>query len=323
MKAIVWTKYGSPDSLRLEEIAKPSPKDNEILIRIRAATVTAGDCEIRSLKFAFWLALPLRILFGFTNPRRKILGQELAGDIEAVGKNVTRFKVGDAVFGTPGLKFAAHAEYTCLPENALLITKPPNMSYEEAAAMTIGGVEALHFLRLGNIQRGEKVLINAGGGSIGTFAIQIAKHYGAEVTAVDSTSKLDMMRSIGADHVIDFTREDFTKQSNTYDVIYDVVGKSSFAGSVNALKSNGRYLLGNAGLGQIIQGKWTSATSGKQVTMGTANLNIDDIRILRDLFEQGKIKPIIDKRYPLADMIEAHKYVESGQKKGHVVITVA
>jgi NADPH:quinone reductase-like Zn-dependent oxidoreductase len=322
MKAIVWTKYGPPESLELREIAKPTPKDNEVLIKIHAATVTAGDCEVRSLKLPFLFALPLRIFFGVRNPRNKILGQELAGEIEAVGKDVTRFKVGDSVFGTPGLSFGAYAEYKCLPESALIVIKPSNMSYEEAAALPIGGSEALYFLRQGNIQPGQKVLVNAAGGSIGTFAIQFAKYYGAEVTAVDSTAKLEMMRAIGADHVIDYTREDFTKGSESYDVIYDVVGKSSFAGCINMLKPNGRYLLGNAGLWQIIQGKWTSATSSKKVIMGTANLNTKDLLLLKGLVEQGKIKTIIDRRYPLAQMAEAHRYVESGQKKGNVVINV-
>jgi NADPH:quinone reductase-like Zn-dependent oxidoreductase len=322
MKAIVWTKYGPPDGLQLKEIAKPTPKDNEVLIRIRAATVTAGDCEIRTLKLPFMMGLPLRLWFGVLKPREVILGQEFAGDIEAVGKAVTRFKVGDAIFGSPGFSFGVYAEYKCLSETAAITLKPTNSTYEEAAGLPVGGLEALYFLRQGNIQRGQKVLINGAGGSIGTFAVQLAKDYGAEVTAVDSTGKLDMLRSIGADHVVDYTREDFTKGGEGYDVIYDVVGKSSFAGCIQSLKPKGIYLLGNAGLSQIIQGRWTSATSGKKVIMGTANQNVDDLRAIKALVEAGKIKSVVDRTYPLAQMADAHRYVESGQKKGNVVIVV-
>lgn len=322
MKAIVWTKYGSADGLHLQEVAKPTPKDNEVLIRTRAATVSAGDCEVRSLKFPIYFQIALRGMFGIINPRDKILGQELAGDVEAVGKDVTRFKVGDPVFGSPGLDFGAYAEYICLAETTAIITKPSNMTYEEAAGMPIGGLEALYFLRQGNIQAGQKVLINGAGGSIGTVAVQLAKSYGAEVTAVDSGGKMEMLRSIGADHVMDYTREDFTQNGETYDVIFDVVGKSSFSGSVQSLKPNGRFLLGNAGLPQIIRGRWVAMTSGKKVITGTANHNIDDLISLKELIEAGKIKAVIDRRYPLEQMAEAHRYVETGQKKGNVVITI-
>ncbi len=322
MKAIVWTKYGSADGLYLKEVAKPTPKPNEVLIRTRAATVSAGDCEVRSLKFPIYFQIPLRLVFGIINPRDKILGQELAGDVEAVGKDVTRFKVGDVVFGSPGLSFGAYAEYTCISETTAIIIKPSNMTYEEAAGMPIGGLEALYFLRQGNIQAGQKVLINGAGGSIGTVAVQLAKSYGAEVTAVDSTGKLDMLRSIGADHVVDYTREDFTQSGETYDVIYDVVGKGSFSGSVQSLKPNGRFLLGNAGLPQIIRGRWVGLSSSKKVIMGTANHNIQDLTQLKALIEAGKIKAVIDRRYPLEQMAEAHRYVESDQKKGNVVITI-
>ena len=322
MKAIVWTTYGPPEGLHLKELPKPTPKDNEVLIKIHATSVTAGDCEVRTLKLPFMLGIPLRLWFGIRNPREKILGQELAGEVEAVGKDVKRFKVGDAIFGTPGFSFGAYAEYKCLPETAVIAIKPANMTYEEAAGMTIGGLEALHFMRQGNIQPGQKVLINAAGGSIGTFALQLAKYFGAEVTAVDSRGKLDMMRSIGADHVIDYTRDYFTKQGETYDVIYDVIGKSSFAGCIQSLKPNGCYLLGNAGLSQMLQGHWTSMTTDKKVIMGTANLNVKDLIFLKELVEQGKIKTVIDRSYPLEQVADAHRYVESGQKKGNVIITV-
>jgi 2-desacetyl-2-hydroxyethyl bacteriochlorophyllide A dehydrogenase len=326
MKAIVWTKYGPPEVLQLREVAKPAPKETEVLIRIHATTVTAGDCEMRSLKFPVWLSLPMRIYAGIKNPQRvTILGQELAGEIESVGKDVKLFKKGDKVFATTGFGFGAYAEYKCLPEEpkmGALASKPVNMTYEEAAAVPTGGLEALHFLRKGNIQSGQKVLIIGAGGSIGTFAVQLARYFGAEVTGVDSTGKLDMLRSIGADQVIDYTQEDFTKNGETYDVIFDVVGKSSFSRSLRSLKQNGRYLLANPGLTQMVRGPWTSMISSKKVLFGAASQKTEDLIFLKELIEAGKIKPVIDRRYPLELTAEAHSYVETGEKTGNVVITV-
>jgi NADPH:quinone reductase-like Zn-dependent oxidoreductase len=326
MKAIVWTKYGPPDVLQLQEVAKPVPKDNEVLIRIMATTVTAGDCEARGLKFPLWLALPMRLYVGFRKPTRvTILGQELAGEIEAVGKDVTRFKVGDQVFAGTGLSMGGYAEYICLPEESadgVLAKKPENLSFEEAAAVPTGGFEALHFLREAHIQRGETVLINGAGGSIGTFGVQLAKYYGAEVTAVDRPEKLDMLRAIGADHVLDYTQEDFTTSGMTYDVIFDVVGKSPYSGSIRSLKPNGRYLVANPRPALMIRGSFTAMTSAKKVFFRPAGRERADLIFLKELIEAGKIKPVIDRRYPLAQMAEAHRYVESGQKKGSVVITV-
>jgi NADPH:quinone reductase-like Zn-dependent oxidoreductase len=326
MKAIVWTKYGPPDGLQLKEVLKPVPKENEVLIRVRATTVTAGDSEMRRLKFPFLFRLPLRIYNGLGKPTKiTILGQELAGEIESVGKDVQLFKKGDQVFATTGFGFGAYAEYKCLPEEpkmGVVASKPANMTYEEAAAVPTGGLEALHFLRKGNIQSGQKVLIIGAGGSIGTFALQLARHFGAEVTGVDSPSKLDMLRSIGADHVIDYTQEDFTKNGETYDVILDVMGKSSFSGSVRSLKPNGRFFLGNPGLSQMVMGRWTSMTSSKKVIMGAANQKTEDLLFLKELIEAGKIKSVIDRCYPLEQTAEAHRYVDAGQKKGNVVITV-
>jgi NADPH:quinone reductase-like Zn-dependent oxidoreductase len=327
MKAIVWTKYGPPDGLELREIQKPAPKDNEVLIRIVATTVTAGDCEMRSLKLPLMLGYPMRMYVGLRKPERlTILGQELAGEIEAVGKDVTQFKAGDQVYGAPGFGLGCYAEYKCMPEkpgNGVLALKPVNMSYEEAAALPVGGLEALHFLQLGNIQSGQNVLINGAGGSIGTIAVQLARYYGAEVTAVDSTGKLDMLRSLGADHVIDFTQEDFTKSGQTYDVIFDVVGKSSFSGSVRSLKEKGFFLIGNPGLSKMIRGPWTSKTSSKHIITGTSSYKTQDLIFLTELVEAGKIRTVIDRRYPLEQTAEAHRYVETGQKKGNVIITVA
>lgn len=327
MKAIVWTKYGSPDGLQFKETAKPAPKANEVLIKIHATTVTAGDSEARSLKMPILTQLPLRMYAGLRKPERiTILGQELAGEIEAIGKDVKRFKAGDQVFGTTGLGFGAYAEYICLPEKSalgVLAAKPANMTYAEAAAVPTGGLETLHFIRKGNIQRGEKVLIIGAGGSIGTFAVQLAKHFGAQVTGVDSSDKLNMLRSIGADHVIDYTQEDFTRNGETYDVIFDVPGKSSFSGSIGSLKQNGRYLLANPGLSHMLQGPWTSMRSGKKVIFGAASQKTEDLVFLRDLIEAGKIKTVIDRDYSLEQIAEAHKYVEAGLKKGNIVITVS
>jgi NADPH:quinone reductase-like Zn-dependent oxidoreductase len=326
MKAIVWTKYGPPDGLQLKDVAKPTPKDHEVLIRIYATTVTAGDCQLRSLRLPLALRLPIRIYMGLIRPRNMILGQELAGEIEAIGKEVTRFRTGDQVVAWTGFKLGAYAEYTCLPEDGVLFIKPSTLTYEEAAALPVGGLEAVSFMRKGHIQSGEKVLIYGTGGSIGTFAIQLAKYFGADVTGVDSTRKLDMLRSLGADQVIDYTQEDFTKNGETYDVIFDVVGKSSFSRSIRSLKHNGRYLLGNPRLSQRVQGRWTSRRSSKKVipwAARTASEYTEDIKFLKELIEAGKIQSVIDRCYPLEQTAEAHRYVDTGQKKGNVVITVA
>lgn len=327
MKAIVWTKYGPPAVLQLKEVEKPTPKDNEILIKIHATTVTSGDCEMRSLAGALWYTLPMRTYVGLKIPERiTILGMELAGEIETVGKDVKLFKEGDQIFAATGfVGMGAYAEYICLPEEpegGVLAIKPINMSYDHAAAVPVGGHESLHFIRQGNIQSGQKVLINGAGGTIGTFAIQLAKYFGAEVTGVDSTEKLDMLRSIGANHVIDYTQEDFTQSGETYNFILDVVGKSSFSGSIRALKENGRYLIANPSPSQRLRGRWTSMTSGKKVMFGAAYPKTEDLIFLKELIEAGKIRTVIDRRYPLEEIPEAHRYVETGQKSGNVVISV-
>ena len=323
MKAIVWTDYGPPDVLRIQDAEKPIPKDNQVLIKVHAATVTAGDCEMRSMTLPAWIRLAMRLYIGFRRPTRKtILGQELAGEIEAVGKDVTQFTVGDQVFAQTGFSFGAYAEYVCLPADGAIARKPANMTYEEAAAVPTGGLEALHFLTKASLQPGESILINGAGGSIGTFAVQLARHYGAEVTAVDSAVKLDMLRAIGADHVIDYASEDFTRNGQTYDVIFDIVGKSSFAGSIAALKENGRYLVANPRLSLLLRGQWTSRTSDKQVILEMTSQTSEDLVILRELIEAGKLKSVIDRRYPLAETAEAHRYVETGNKAGNVIIQV-
>jgi NADPH:quinone reductase-like Zn-dependent oxidoreductase len=326
VKAIIWTRYGPPDVLELREVEKPAPKDHEVLIKVRATTATAGDCEMRSLRFPLYLSLPMRAFVGLRRPTRvTTLGMELAGEIESIGKDVKLFRKGDQVFGITGLSFGTYAEYMCLPEapeEGALAAKPANLSYEEAAAVPVGGLEALHYLRKARIQSGEEVLVNGAGGTIGTFAVQLAKYFGAEVTGVDSTGKLDMLRSIGADHVIDYTQEDFTRSGKTYGVIFDVVGKSSYSRSIRSLKENGRYLLANPGLSDRVRGPWTSKRSSKRVVIGYASSKTEDLVFLRELIEVGTIRPIIDRCYPLEQTAEAHRYVEKGGKKGNVVITV-
>ena len=323
MKAVVYQKYGSPDVLELQEIEKPTPKDDEVLIKIHAATVIAGDCELRSFKVPLWYWLPLRIYIGLMRPTRiNILGQELAGEIESVGKDVGLFSKGDQIFAATDIGMGAYAEYKCMREEKVLAIKPANMSYEEAAAVPTGGLNALHFLRKGNIQSAEKVLINGASGNIGSFAVQLAKSFGAEVTGVDSTGKLDMLRSIGADHVIDYTQEDFTKNGETYDVIFDAVGKSSFSRSLRSLKQNGRYILANPRPSQMVRGLWTSMISSKKVIFEFASYKSEDLIFLKELIEAGKIKSVIDRRYPLEQVAEAHRYVDQGHKKGNVIITV-
>jgi NADPH:quinone reductase-like Zn-dependent oxidoreductase len=327
MKAIVWTKYGPPDVLELREVEKPTPKDNELLIRIHATTVTAGDCELRSLKLPIFISLPMRLWIGFRKPKgTTIPGTELAGEVEAIGKDVRRFKTGDQVFGSAGMGLGANAQYICLPEEpgemeGGVTIKPANMTFEEAATVPFGGRDALHFLRLGNLRQGQTILINGAGGSIGTFAVQLAKQFGAEVTAVDSTAKLDMLRSLGADHVIDYTQQDFTKNGEVYDVIFDVVGTVSFSRSKRSITPNGTYLLANPAK-QMVQGLWTRMTSSKKVIMQTSSGTIDQLNYLRELIEAGKIITVIDRSYPLEQIVEAHRYVETGAKKGNVVVTV-
>ncbi len=318
MKAVVYTKYGSPDVLKLKDVEKPTPKDNEVLIKNFATTVTSGDCRMRKAD-----PFLVRLVNGLTRPKRTILGIDVAGEIEAVGKDVKLFKEGDKVFGSTDLEFGAYAEYKCLSEEAVLTKKPANMTYEEAAAVFFGGHTAFHFLRKGNIESGQKVLIYGASGALGTYAVQLAKYFGAEVTGVCSGTNLELVKSLGADKVIDYTKDDFSKSGETYDIIFDTVGKSSFSGCVRSLKKKGFYLRAvHMTLPPIVRGLWTGMTSQKKVIGGVASEHKEDLIFLKELVETGKIKPIIDRNYPIEKIVEAHRYVDKGHKKGNVVITL-
>ena len=323
MKAIVYTKYGPPEVLQLKEVEKPSPKSNEVLIKIFATTVSSGDYRMRGFKVNPLMWLPMRMYLGFIRPKKQILGFSIAGKIESVGKNVKLFKEGDQVFGSTGFGGGAYAEYICLSEEANLQIMPVNMTYEEAASIPFGGPTALHFLKKGNIRSGQKVLIYGASGAIGTAAIQIAKYFGTEVTGVCSSTNLELVKSLGADSVIDYTKEDFTKSDQTYDIIFDTVGKSPFSGCVRSLKKKGFYLRAvHMELAPLLQGLWTDVTSKKKIIGGISADAKKDLIFLKELFEAGKLKPVIDISYPLEQTAEAHRYAEKGHKKGNVVITV-
>ncbi|MFG0211802.1 NAD(P)-dependent alcohol dehydrogenase [Brevibacillus porteri] len=319
MKAIVYEQYGPPNVLLLRDVTKPVPKDDEILIKVYAATAAAGDWRLR--KADPFLA---RLFNGLWKPRKiKILGFELAGVVESTGSAVSQFQPGDAVYAACGNGFGAYAEYKCLPENGCIALKPANMTFEEAAAVPVGAYTALQFLRKGNIQRGRRVLIYGASGSVGTYAVQLAKHFGAEVTGVCSTSNVELVRSLGADRIIDYTKENFADEAAVYDIIFDTVGKSPFQACVERLAPNGYYLRAvHFSPLPIIHGLWTNMTSGKKVIGGATKENAEDLRYIKELIEAGKLRAIIDRIYPLEQAAEAHSYVELGHKKGNVVLTV-
>jgi 2-desacetyl-2-hydroxyethyl bacteriochlorophyllide A dehydrogenase len=328
MKAIVWTNYGPPDVLQLQEVETPTPQANEVLIKVHAAAASTADTEFRRLKLPLFFSFFLRLYPGFIKPtRRTVLGTEFAGEIVSAGKEVTRYQQGDPVFGYTGLGMGTYAEYLCLSETpsalaSVMAKKPVNLTYEEAAAVPFGGLEALHALRQANIPPRQKVLIVGAGGSMGTFAVQLAKHYGAEVTGVDHTVKLNMLRSIGVDHVIDYTQADFTKNGQTYDVILDTIGKSPFSRSLRSLTENGTYLNANPGLFGGLRMRLMPKNSNRRVITWTAGYTVDNLLAVKELIESGTIRPIIDRSYPLEQIAEAHRYVDSGHKKGNVVITM-
>ena len=317
MKADIYEEYGAPDVLQLKEVEKPTPKDNEVLIKVYATTVTAGDLKTRKADPFF-----LRFMFGLIRPNMNILGSEFAGEIESIGADVKKFKKGDQVFGN-SMVGGTYAEYMCLPEEGVVAIKPANMTYEEAAAGPSGAIVTLQGLRKYNIQSGQKVLVYGASGSLGTAAIQLAKVFGAEVTGVCSTTNVEMVKSLGADKVIDYTQEDFAKNGETYDLILDVVGKSSFSKSKGSLKPSGVYLSSWPSLPLVLQVIWTSMIGGKKAKIMTENPSLKSLMFIKELYEGGKIKPVIDRRYPLAQTAAAHSYVNTGRKKGNVVITLA
>jgi NADPH:quinone reductase-like Zn-dependent oxidoreductase len=330
MKAVIYTEYGPPDVLQLKEVEKPAPKDNEILIRIYATSVNVGDIWARNFKeitprkftMPFPLWLPSRMYFGFTKPKINILGSEFAGEVEAAGKDVKRFRKGDQVFGYRGQSMGAYAEYLCMPEDGLVAIKPANMTYAEAATVPYGALTALSLLRKVNIQRGQKVLINGASGNIGSAAVQLAKYFGAEVTGVCGTPRLEFVKALGANKVIDYTRDDFTKNDETYDLIFDILCKSSFSRCKNSLKENGIYLLASFKMKQLFQMLWTSMIGSRKVICALSSESQKDLIFIKELVEKGKIRSIIDKSYPLEQTAEAHRYVETGYKTGSVTITV-
>jgi NADPH:quinone reductase-like Zn-dependent oxidoreductase len=319
MKAVVYSEYGSPDVLQLKEIDKPAPGDREVLIKIHATSVTSGDVRMRKAD-----PFAVRFVNGLSRPAKTtVLGNELAGEIEEVGKDVKLFKKGDRVFGQAGMSLGTNAEYICLSEDGALEIKPANLTFEESAVVPFGGNTALDFLRKGNIRSGQKVLIYGASGSLGTSAVQLAKYFGAEVTAVCSAANADLVKSLGADQVIDYTKENFTRSGKSYDIIFDTVGKSPFSGCVRSLNQKGIYLRAvHMKLSPILRGLWTSMTSSKKVIGGGVKETRANLIFLRELIEMGKLKPVIDKRFPIAQIAEAHRYVEQGHKKGNVAITV-
>jgi NADPH:quinone reductase-like Zn-dependent oxidoreductase len=332
MKAIVYTEYGPPDVLQLKEVAKPTPKDNEILVKVQATTVNYGDTVARNFKnipysefnMPMPIMLPARFVFGLRKPKNPILGSEFAGEIEATGKDARQFKKGDPVYGYLGQGMGAYAEYVCMPEAGQVAFKPANMSYAEAAAVPYGAIMAASLLRKVNLQHGQKVLIIGASGAIGSAALQLAKqYYGAEVTGVGGTPRLELLQTLGADRVIDYTKEDFTQSGETYDLIFDVLGRGSFARCKKVLKRNGRYLLASFKTKQIFQMWWTSIIGSQKVICGLAAEQAEDLGFVKELAEAGRYKSVVDRCYPLEQAAEAHRYVETGQKKGNVVITVA
>jgi NADPH:quinone reductase-like Zn-dependent oxidoreductase len=318
MKAITFKKYGPPEVLHLNQVTKSIPKDNEVLIRIFATAVNSGDIRLR--KADPWA---VRLFLGLTKPKINILGGVLSGEIESIGKNVTKFKIGEEVFGATGMSFGAYADYKCLPENGILALKPANITHLQAATIPFGAITALYFLKKAGFKYGQKVLIYGASGAVGSAAVQLAKFFGTDVTGVCSTSNIGLVKSLGANKVIDYTKEDFTTHGDTYDVIFETVNKLSFSASSKSLKKNGTLILGASGLYQQLRGVWTSKTSSQKIISGMISQNTDDIVFLKELIERGFYKPVVDRTYPLEQIVEAHTYAEQGHKKGNVAITVA
>lgn len=323
MKAITYYEYGAPEVLQLREVATPTPKDDEVLIRIRATAVNSGDARIRGLNVPAGFGLLTRLMFGFFRPRKPILGNVLAGTVEAVGGAVTNFQVGDAVFAMDSGAMGAYAEYKVMPAGGAIARKPEQLSFEEAASLPFGGTTALTFLRdMGKLQAGEKVLINGASGAVGTAAVQLAKHFGAEVTAVSSAANHELVRSLGADRVIDYKSEDFTQNGVSYDIIMDTVGNVPWSRAHGSLNTGGRLLVVAGSLSDMLRMPWVALTSDKKLLAGVATESAADLQLLAELTENGAYRPVVDRRYPLEQMAEAHRYVDGGHKRGNVVIAV-
>lgn len=322
MKAVVYERYGPPDVLEIKEVAIPVPKGNEVLIKVKATTVTSGDRRLRSMDVPAGFRLISRVAFGLMRPRRKILGMELAGRIEAIGKDVNRFKPDDAVFALCGAEMAAHAQYKCMRADQAIAAKPSNLTWDQAAAIPFGGTAALYFLKKASLKRGEKVLVNGASGSVGIAAVQLARHFGTEVTGVCSTANVALVKSLGVERIIDYTREDFTKTDDTYDVIVDTAGTAGFSRSRGSLKEGGRLLLIVGGLPDMLQIPRAAMTGSRRIIAGAASGSGEDLHFLAGLAEAGEFKPVIDRQYPLEQIVDAHRYVDTGRKKGNVVITM-
>lgn len=323
MRAITYSRYGPPEVLGVADVDRPVPKAGEVLIRVRAAEATKADCEMRSFRPAVtWLWLPLRIALGIRRPKRRILGSYYAGEVAQLGAGVTEFSVGQAVFGCAGLRLGAYGEYLALPAEFTIVAKPRNMSFEEAAAVPLGGLNALHFMRRAKIRPGETVLINGAGGSIGAHAVQIAKAMGATVTAVDKALKEPLLRRLGADRFVDYTNEDFSERGETYDVVFDMVAGSSFGACMRVLKRNGRYLKGNPRLSDMIRSPITTRFSDKTASVAFARESREELQALTQMIERGELTSIVDRVYPMEQAAEAHRRVETEQRLGAVVIRI-
>lgn len=322
MKAIVYERYGPPDVLQLKEVEKPIPRGNELLIKIHATTVTSADWRVRSLSMPAGFGLISRLVFGVWKPRQPILGTELAGEIESVGGGVGKFKVGDRVFAFDGFGMGCHAQYKCMPENGAVAPKPPNLTYGEAAALSFGGTTALDFFRRGKLRSGEKVLVNGASGAVGTAAVQLARHFGADVTGVCSTANLELVRSLGAHRVIDYTAEDFTQNGESYDVIVDTAGTAPFSRAKGSLKERGRLLMVLGALPDFLEALSMSMTGTRKIVAGPAAERAEDLLVLAGLAREGHFKPFVDRRYPFEQIADAHRYVDTGRKKGNVVVVL-
>lgn len=322
MRAVVYERYGAPEVLQVKEIPKPAPKDGEVLIRTEVTTVTSGDLRARSLNLPAGFRLLGRLIFGITGPRQQVLGTEIAGVVEAVGQGVTNFKVGDRVFAYAGASMGCYAEYRCIAASGPVALIPDSLSFGEAAALSFGGLTALHFLRLAGLRRGERVLVNGASGGVGTAAVQLAKHLGAEVTGVCSGANLALVKSLGADHVIDYSRADFTQSGERYDVIVDTVGTAPYARSKGSLREGGRLLLVMAGMAETLKGPLVSLRGRHKAISGVTVVKAEDMRFLAGLAEAGEFRPVIDRTYRLAQIAEAHRYADTGRKRGNVIVTM-